>query len=143
MTANVTARFSQLDNMPELGALVRKSCSQLNIPTMTPPVPHSRPTNAEEENISQKAFGEEFKFSVDVNLVDSKAAFKILVGGLDSSNDFLGLWNLVNSDPRKHPHPIGDLDISPLDKERPKKEAENSEPEAEEPKTKKIKTDTA
>lgn len=142
MAADISTRFHQLAAMPVLEDVVRSSCSQLNIPLMKLPVPPSRPTNVEEKFISQKAFGDEFKFTVDVNLVDSKAAFNLLVDGLDSSNDFLGLWKLNDSDPHKHPHPISDRDISVLNRKQKRAEEKPTDEEAQPPSAKQVKIDS-
>ncbi len=146
MAVDITSRFHQLGAMPELGAFVSKSCSHLKITDTKPVVPWRKPTANENKSISQQSFGDDLNFTVDVNLVDSKAAFEVLVGGLDTQVNFLGLWlNMNNSDPCNHPHPMGDLNVAPLDKKREKvtetKEETSTAEESEMPKAKKATID--
>lgn len=68
----------------------------------------------EERLVSKQSFGDDLKFTVDVNLSDSKKAFRALLRGLENEDDFLGLWNLRPHDPQNYPHPFGEIEPSIL-----------------------------
>ena len=149
-TADIISLFRLLDTMPTLGTFVDTSCSQLKIASSKPPLSQSEieATTNEKHSISQKSFGEELNFTVEVNLLDSKAAFNLLVGGLNASDEFHGLWkSMSNCDPSNHPHPMGDLDVSPLEKKKDDEGKKDAGPDPQaaikSPLAKKVKTGTA
>ena len=69
----------------------------------------------EERLVAKQSFGDDLKFTVDVNLSDSKKAFRALLRGLEKKEDFLELWNLRPHDPQNYPHPFGEIEPSILD----------------------------
>lgn len=69
----------------------------------------------EERQLAKQSFGDDLKFSVDVNLSGSKKAFRVLLSGLENKDDFLGLWNLRPHDPLNYPHPLGEVEPGILD----------------------------
>ena len=72
----------------------------------------------EERLVTKQSFGDDLKFTVDVNLRDSKKAFRVLLSGLENKDDFISLWNLRPHDPQNYPHPFGEIEPNILDEMR-------------------------
>ena len=79
------------------------------------------PTAEENEKLAAISFSEELKFTVPVNLADSKAAFINLLLGFNSPSDFVGLWSFKPHDPWNYPNPIGDVEVANIQFTKPTK----------------------
>ena len=112
---DVTSRFQDLKSTAtDLASLVHGECDRMSIP-FQPEAPTIKPTDSESQRISGKLpFSSDLKFTVDVNLEDSKKAFRAVVAGLDDDHDFLSLWTLHDHNPRIFPNPIGEVDMTPF-----------------------------
>ena len=89
-------------------------CNRRNF-SYSPEVANEKLTAVEKRLVTKQSFGDDLKFTVDVNLSDSKKAFRVLLCGLENKDDFLGLWNMRPHDPQSYPHPFGEIEPSILD----------------------------
>ena len=116
MTAvELRSRLQQLQNpgITQLSAIVVDECNRLKLP-YTDELPTVQPTPTETERITHHLEGDfvGLQFTVDVNLIDSKKAFKALRSGLDDNQDFMSLLNLNAHNPHTYPNPMGQVDMS-------------------------------
>lgn len=116
MTAvEVSSRFQQLQKsgISQLSAIVVDECNRLKLPYANE-FPVVQPTSSETERITHHLEGDfaGLQFTVDVNLMDSKKAFKALRRGLDDNLDFMSLLKLNAHDPHTYPNPMGQIDMS-------------------------------
>ena len=66
----------------------------------------------EKRRLAEEDFDQELKFTVPVNLADSKKAFRALVKGLEDRNAFTTVMTLREHDYRDYPHPLGEIEPS-------------------------------
>lgn len=113
MSVDVCELFNDLKSSEGLAGIVSKESSRLNH-RFLPQAPGLDLSSNEGEKISKKIFSDDLKFTVDVNLSDSKKAFQMLISGLGDTQNFQELWSLTDHNPRAFPNPIGDVDLSAL-----------------------------
>lgn len=108
-----TSLLDKLKNSGSLSDCVALQVSQRNLPQV--PAEFQKLDQAEEKRVKKQSFADELKFSVSVNLVESKKAFNSLLSGLEDEDDFLGLWTLPDHNPHELQHPLKAVDPSVLD----------------------------
>ena len=96
---------------PHFDAFVSKELKRFGIP-QSPDLSFAALTAEEKEKLAAISFSEELKFTVPVNLADSKAAFINLLLGFNSPSDFLGSLTFKPHDPWNYPNPIGDVEVA-------------------------------
>ena len=97
----------------DLPLLVVSESERRHIPFEVSPS-HEKLSLKENEKIVINDFDKrkDLKFTVEVNLRESKRAFQALLSGLSKDADFNDLWSLHDHNPLTFPHPIGG-DIDP------------------------------
>ena len=113
MSVDVCQLFADLKSAEGLASIVSKESTRLSH-TFLSQAPGLDLSSNEGEKVSKTIFSDDLKFSVDVNLSDSKKAFQMLIGGLGDPQTFEQLWTLNDHNPRTYPNPIGDVDLSAL-----------------------------
>ena len=113
MSVDVCKLFNDLKSAEELASIVSKESTRLNHNFLSQ-APGLTLSSDEGEKVSKTIFSDDLKFTVDVNLSDSKKAFQMLIGGLGEPQTFDQLWTLNDHNPRTYPNPIGDVDLSAL-----------------------------
>ncbi len=122
---NATSLLDKLKSSGSLSDCVALQESQRALPQVS--ANFDKLDQAEEKRVKKQRFGDELKFSVSVNLMDSKKAFNSLLAGLEDKDDFLGLWALPDHNPHDLQHPLKDIDPSVLDSLREKNTCEHTE----------------
>ena len=120
MSVDVCQLLSDLKSAEGLASIVSKESTRLNHAFLSQ-APGLDLSSKEGEKVSKTIFSDDLKFSVDVNLRDSKKAFQMLIGGLGEPQTFEQLWTLNDHNPRTYQNPIGDVDLSELTPEDLKK----------------------
>ena len=95
---------------PNFATFVSEELKRFGLP-QSPDLSIVAPTAEEKEKLAAISFSEELKFTVPVNLADSKAAFLNLLRGFNSPTDFVGSWTFKPHDPWNYPNPIGDVEF--------------------------------
>lgn len=111
-SAEIYSRFAEMkDKSKDLSSLVHVESKRLRIPFEETKSPEKL-TAEESEKVVLHDFSKrpDLQFSVEVNLSDSKGAFRAFMKGLPDASGFDDMWNLRAHDPMAYPHPISDID---------------------------------
>lgn len=111
-SAEVYSRFVEMKHQSQdLSRLVSSESERLRIPFESTRAPEKL-TAEESKKIVLHDFNKrpDLQLSVEVNLGDSKSAFRAFLKGISDGSTFDNMWNLRAHDPLAYPHPISGID---------------------------------